>query len=245
MRLRSWPDETATDRIVDTEEYYDKLINGEEDSPRGAKRKLDEPDHNDGRQVKMARREEGAMHWGAPGGYPGMPGMPYGYPLHMMPNGAHPGHPYPMYSMTPKPPLPASSNASYYRHPAPSPAPPFTSQSSAGTSRNTPSQNSDSESSQDTTPQGTIVTVTESGSTLNTAKKKKKTPVNGLEKRVSFAEQVSERSLSPAPAPVPVPMPAPIVESEQKSERKKSAAEEYNPIVKGSLNGMFLFLPPC
>jgi hypothetical protein len=159
--------------------------------------------------------------------------MPYGYPPHMMQmghqNGMVPGHPHPMYAMPqkPSPPLPPSTNASYYRNPTPSPAPPFTSQSSAGTSRNTPSQNSDSESSQEAARKGAMGAGTGFGSGIATTTKKKPS-VNGLEKRVSFAEKVSERSPSPPP-------PAPVV-AEQKS---KASEEEYNPIVKGSLNLLF------
>jgi hypothetical protein len=158
-----------------------------------------------------------------------MPGIPYGYPPHMMSmgqqNGMMPGHPHLMYAMPQKPslPLPPSTNGSYYRNPVPSPAPPFTSQSSAGTSRHTPSQNSDSESSQEAARKGAIATSAGPGSAIATTKKKHS--VNGLEKRVSFAEKVSERSPSPPP-------PAPVVVA-QKTE---TASEEYNPIVKGVLN---------
>ena len=57
--------------------------------------------------------------------------------------------------------------------------------------------------------------------------KKKKPSLNGLEKRVSFAEVVSERSPSPPPASEAM--------SEATPQKTSAAADDYNPIVKGKL----------
>ncbi|KAG8821601.1 hypothetical protein FRC17_009782, partial [Serendipita sp. 399] len=136
----------------DTENYYDKLINNEEDSPRGTKRKLEEGE-DDPRHAKMPRKDgDGAGHW-MPGGYPPMHGYPYGYPPHMFPPGQRggppggypvPGYPHP----GGYPPMPG-----FYGTPGSSQSQRAT--QSAGTSgKTTPSQQSDSDSSQDTVDKG-------------------------------------------------------------------------------------------
>lgn len=184
------------------------------------KRKLEEAEHGDGRQMKMPRRDDRQPMWAPPGGangYPGMlPGMPYGYPPHMMAGGPGVGAP-PMY-----PPVNAPTN--YYRNQTPNSAPPFTSQSSVGTSRNTPSQNSDSDSSME--PQRGPANGTAGSSTYAMSTKKKKPSLNGLEKRVSFADVVSERSPSPPPASDAMDVTP---------QKASTGAEEYNPIVKGMI----------
>jgi hypothetical protein len=119
----------------------------------------------------------------------------------------------------PVPPQPFMSgkqpqSSGYYGTPSPSPAL-VQSQSSAGTSRNTPSQGSDSESSQEVI----LASGAPKAALTSSVAKGKRPSVNGLvEKRVSFAEKVSERS----PSPVMVQPQAPAASS-----------KEYNPTVKG------------
>lgn len=138
---------------------------------------------------------------------PGYPGMPYGYPPYPMhPRGMPlPGaHPYPPATLPVKGPP-----AGYYMAPTPSPVL-VTSQSSAGTSRNTPSQGSDSESSQEKAsgvPMPVKSSLVTPGSGLKPA-------APGIEKRVSFADEVVK-----AP-PVPEVPKAPVDDG-------------YNPTVTG------------
>ena len=157
--------------------------------------------------MKLQRRD-GAGPWGA-GTYPPIPGRPPGYPPQVFPSGpgsVTPSHLMPGYRPpSAYPPLPG------YYTPGSS-QPPMRSQSSAGTSRNTPSQGSDSDSSQE------MEGISSSNLTpLPPAEKPKKGTLNGTEKRVSFAEKVHERSASPMPPP---------------SQGSSVTHDEYNPWVK-------------
>lgn len=189
-----------------TEEYYERLINEGEGSPRGTKRKLEE-DGSDPRHMKLPRRD-GAGPWG-PGGYPPIPGRPYGYPPQVFPSGpgsVTPSHLMPGY----RPPGGYPPIPGYYK---PGSLPPqMRPQAPVEASRNTPSQGSDSDSSQE------MEGISSTNLTpVPPADKPKRLALNGTEKRVSFAEQVHERSASPMPPP---------------SQGSSVAQEEYNPWVK-------------
>jgi hypothetical protein len=119
-------------------------------------------------------------------------------------------------------PIPTPSKPAQYTN-GMTPTPPVQSQSSAGTSRNTPSQQSDSESSQEIA--GTAVGPMKGIGPGGLAKKKKPS-LSGAEKRVSFAKEVSERSPSPHREPEPEPEPERV--------QPTAAKDEYNPWVKGS-----------
>jgi hypothetical protein len=203
----------TSDYFADTEEYYDKLINGDEESKGLKRNRSDDEDEDDQGMRKMARRDNQGMQQWPMGMYPG---MAYGYPPPMYPMGAHggaiPGHPMPGYPV----PLRPNMHTPDQRAPAGVSQPKTQSstlgrsQSSAGTSRNTPSQASDSDSSQDATATNGVPKSSIASSTNKPIK-----PISGLEKRVSFAEQVHERSVSPAPP------------------KAAGKDEEYNPWVKG------------
>ncbi|KAG8757437.1 hypothetical protein FRC14_002080 [Serendipita sp. 396] len=200
----------------DIQNYYDKLINEEGDSPRGTKRKLEEDEH-DPRQPKVPRKDgEGPGHW-MPGGYPGMPGYPYGYPPHMLPPGHRGGPPTPAYPV-PGYPFPGGypPMPGYYNTPNLSQSQRAT--QSAGTSGKTTPSQSDSDSSQDITEGRPMNGTSKAALTVpSTLSKPKRPTANGPEKRVSFAEQVHERSASPMPPP---------------SQASSTTQEEYNPWVK-------------
>ncbi|KAG8815307.1 hypothetical protein FRC19_001123 [Serendipita sp. 401] len=89
---------------------------------------------------------------------------------------------------------------------------------SAGTSGKTTPSQSDSDSSQDITEGRPMNGTSKAALTVpSTLSKPKRPTANGPEKRVSFAEQVHERSASPMPPP---------------SQASSTTQEEYNPWVK-------------
>lgn len=169
--------------------------------------------------AKVPRREGDAAPQWLPGTYP--PGMPYGYTTYY--GAGVPGHPmgYPAPQQARPTPTPAAAKPAPYPNGTTPPIVAQQSQSSAGTSRNTPSQ-SDSDSSQDVngTAAGLMRNVGPGG-----LAKKKKPSLSGGEKRVSFAEKVSKRSPSPHREPEPEQEPAPAPPT--------AAKNEYNPWVKG------------
>jgi hypothetical protein len=147
--------------------------------------------------------------------YGGVPGYPMGFP----PPATQQVRPAPIPTATPSKPAQYMNGMT--------PTPPIQSQSSAGTSRNTPSQQSDSESSQEI---GGATAGPMKGIGPGGLAKKKKPSLSGAEKRVSFAKEVSERSPSPHREPEPEPEPEPA------RVQPTAAKDEYNPWVKGSFS---------